>query len=248
MKILMLYGKKSCKTGRLLKELLDQRPGVKCLRKISQRPQKADVTLRWGDTQTYNVTSKFEINSRESVGNTANKLRMLQILKAADIPVVDFTTNFNELNDYLDGENGFYVRNKLGQTRYDNTTTNNDLYVCKSVPNKRREYRVHVFNGKVISIYEKIPKDPKQKLYKSDNCKFSLVDPEVSRCDRDGQSLCVKAVAALGLTSGGVDIIRSKRGEFTICEVNSSPGLNTTNADRWVDEIIKFIEERNNNP
>jgi glutathione synthase/RimK-type ligase-like ATP-grasp enzyme len=50
-------------------------------------------------------------------------------------------------------------------------------------------------------------------------------------------------VQALGLDFGGVDLIRTKNGEFIVCEVNSSPGLNDLNITRVVDEIKKWYQQ-----
>ena len=103
-----------------------------------------------------------------------------------------------------------YIRNKRGVVRYSNDfNPTNDMYFTQPVKSKRREYRVHVFNGKVIGIYEKVPMTAEQPaLYKSDTCNFKRRDPELCLLTTEDQAVCIKAVQALGLMFGGVDIYR----------------------------------------
>jgi len=95
---------------------------------------------------------------------------------------------------------------------------------------KQHEYRVHVFNGKVIDIQQKRKKKdvPNEEInYKIRNhhtgwvyCRENLHIPP------DLEQQAIKAVQALGYLFGAVDIIwNKKQNKCYVLEVNSAPGL-----------------------
>jgi glutathione synthase/RimK-type ligase-like ATP-grasp enzyme len=241
MKIFIAYSNRSCVTGKALRESL------KAKRKRTDRRARCDLLLRWGNTEEFsNLRKGRELNSIEAVKLATNKLEMLRTLAAAEIPVPLFGTELEGVDTFKDKHGNLYIRNKRGVVRYANDFNPvSDSYYTKPVLYKRREYRVHVFMGKVIGIYEKVPFDSepenRPKLFKSDTCRFIKSDPAISRVDPAAQEVCIRAVKALGLDFGGVDIIRDKDKNFFICEVNSSPGLNGMNIERWTKEITDLL-------
>lgn len=244
MKTMIAYHSRSCVTGKLLRQILA------CPRKRTNKRAKLDVLIRWGSSEVFDrTTAKLELNTAEAVANASNKLRMIGLLAANNIPIPRVAGRNVSLDEIKDSTGNYYIRSNQGVVRYGNDfNASTDLYATQPIPNKRREYRVHVFNGKIIAIYEKIPHSLEQDgvrpaLFKSYNCHFSLVDPQRSRCNAEGQEIAIRAVAALGLLFGGVDLIRDKDGNFFVCEVNSSPGLNQNNAQRWVTAIKEYINE-----
>lgn len=242
MKTFICYSNASCVTGKALREKLD------ALRKRTDKRSKCDLFLRWGSTEQFpNTRFKLELNTVEAVGNAINKLRMLELLKTAEISVPNFTNDANLLADFVDAHGNVYIRNKRGVVRYSNDfNPTTDLYYTKPVKAKRREYRVHVFNGKVIGIYEKVPMTEEvPALFKSDTCHFKRRDPGVCLLTAENQEMCIKAVQTLGLLFGGVDVIRDAKRNIYICEVNSSPGLNTHMLEVYTQEILNYA--RNNN-
>jgi glutathione synthase/RimK-type ligase-like ATP-grasp enzyme len=244
MKFVILYSGKSSKTG---KELLAKFSTVatKAFRKRTNKRFRADLVLRWGSTEAFpRLTSRVEINSLEATVNASNKLVMMKKLVEAGIPTPQVTFNVNsDLSTFKDGEGKFYVRGANQEVRYTDTVRPNDLYVSKPLVNKRREYRVHVFNGKVIGIYEKVPNQEGVRLYKSHNCDFRSVNPENCRVSLADQEMCIRAVNALGLTFGGVDLMRDKDQNCFVSEINSAPALNTPNIERYFNKIMEFYRE-----
>lgn len=238
---MIAYHSKTSTTGKLLRTLLA------VPRKRTQRRAKVDYFLRWGTSEQFPVRARVELNSIQAVANTTNKLRMLELLADAGLPTPSFTTDSSGLDGIKDATGNYYIRSKLGVVRYSNDFNSGDSYASQPIPNKRREYRVHVFNSKIIAIYEKVPhgKDTEgytiPALFKSHNCHFRLVNPDISLCDAVGQKIAIDSVNALGLLFGGVDLIRDKDKNFFVCEVNSAPGLNSNNAQRWVTAIKEYI-------
>lgn len=245
MKMMIAYHNRSCVTGRLLRQILN------IPRKRTQKRANLSVLLRWGNSESFPTSRvQLELNTAEAVSNASNKLRMMQLLKENNISMPEFTTTLDNIESMKDESGNYYIRSKQGVVRYGNDFNPiTDSYASKPIPNKRREYRVHVFNGKIVAIYEKIPHGRGEEnfsqpaLFKSFNCHFSLSDPSISRCNETGQQLAIDAVRSLGLLFGGVDVIRDKDGNFFCCEVNSAPGLNENNAQRWIAHIKEYINE-----
>lgn len=239
MKTMICYSNASCVTGKAIREKFD------ALRKKTNKRSRCDLFIRWGSTEQFPATKyKLELNSLEAVLNTTNKLRMLELLAAANIPVPQFSTSAEQMPDLVDGNGNIYIRSKHGVVRYSNDfNPATDMYYTKPVKSKRREYRVHVFNGKVIGIYEKVPMtEERPALFKSDTCHFKKRDPELCLLTPENQAVCVQAVQALGLLFGGVDVIRDAKKNIFICEVNSSPGLNTHMLDVYVNSMKEYYE------
>lgn len=239
MKIFIAYTNRSCVTGKALKLALEGK------RKKTNRRAKCDLFIRWGNTEQFsNTTSTKQLNSLEAINRTVNKLEMLTVMRDSSIPVPQFNTDILLIDNFKDDNGNVYIRSKDGVVRYASDYCSvRDSYYSKPIPLKRREYRVHVFNGKVIGIYEKVPlSENRPALFKSDTCKFTRCDPLISRVDQNAQEICVRAVNSLGLLFGGVDLIRDKDKNFFVCEVNSAPGLNSNNIQRWVNEIKAYCE------
>jgi len=247
MKFTILYSGASSKTGR---DLLNKfKPlSTKAFRKRTDKKLNTDVVLRWGSTESFSrLRSRLELNSLESVTNASNKKRMMEILVASGIPTPNVlfnpsTPRTEVVDEYRDANGMFFVRGSNQEVRYDNTVRAGDLYLSKPVENKRREYRVHVFNGEVIAIYEKIANDPETtKIFKAHNCHFELKNTENCKLTPANQQVCIDAVNSLGLLFGGVDVLRDKDQNIFISEVNSAPALNTTNIDRYVTKITEYV-------
>jgi glutathione synthase/RimK-type ligase-like ATP-grasp enzyme len=250
MKFTILYSGRSSKTGKDLLNKFKPRSS-KAFRKRTDKRLNTDVILRWGSTENFSrLRGRLELNSLESVKNASDKYKMMKILTESGIPTCEvlfdpfgFTYELNDILDRFRDENGgFFIRGANHQVRYDDTVKTGDLYLTKPLENKRREYRVHVFNGEVIAIYEKIPNDESVKMFKSHNCSFKLRNIENCRLTKENQETCIKAVNSLGLLFGGIDLMRDKDQNIFISEVNSAPALNSTNIDRYVEKITEYCQ------
>lgn len=247
MKFTILYSGRSSKTG---KDLLNKfRPlSTKAFRKKTNKRLKTDVVLRWGSTEEFSkLRSRLELNSLEAVKNASNKLVMMQKLVEGNIPTAKILFDpFNQtqetLDTFRDENGGFFIRGSNDQVRYDDSVKVGDRYVSQPIENKRREYRVHVFNGEIIAVYEKIPNDDTVRIFKSHNCHFELKNIENCRLKPEDFQVCINAVNSLGLLFGGVDLLRDKDQKVYVSEVNSAPALNGTNIDRYVTKIQEYIQ------
>jgi len=91
-----------------------------------------------------------------------------------------------------------------------------------------REYRVWVYRNSHLGTYEKVlrhaPKRPGMVGRNHGNgYAFELVHAE--NVPREAVAVACKAIGALGLDFGAVDIIHGRDGEYYVLESNSAPGV-----------------------
>lgn len=110
---------------------------------------------------------------------------------------------------------------------------------------KKKEFRVHVWNGEVIDVSEK----RKKKGFEGERdtmvrniangyvfCRTNITEPA------DLRMVALSAVQAIGRTYGAVDVIwNEKRNKCYALEVNSRPGMEGKTVDTYVNAIMKGI-------
>lgn len=249
MRLTIAYPKKGSITGLELFKALSASGRFTWVKRTYKREfdRNTDILLRWGDAQDYPTKAGCKvINAKEAVINASNKQTMMRILSEVEEvrqPKVVFNPNSSNLSEVKDDNGYFYVRGSNGAVRYDNRVQSGDVYATKPI-SRIHEYRVQVFNGKVIGVYEKMPEDQSQKLFKGYNCHFRKLDPSICSCKEAGQKMAVDAANAMGLVSAGVDVIKDKYNRYFINEVNSAFGLNSINVNKFKDLFIEYIFSR----
>lgn len=208
---------------------------------------KKDTLINWGYSSLppvlINVKKYNIINPFESVANCVNKINCLTILRENNISCIDFTTNKEEAVELLKKGNIVYCRTLINSTKGNGIVIANTLE--ELVDSKlytiyfknTNEYRVHVFDGKIIDIQEKkrmseeklnsfgISKENRTKKIRNHGsgwcfCRENIVFPEIVG------DTAIKAVKALGLTFGACDIsFNSKKNNCAVLEINTAPGL-----------------------
>lgn len=250
MKTVICFSNRSSKTGKAFADefMNHSELGRIDLVRSSKRVRDAKVFIRWGNCVSWCPDNALVLNSPTAVNNASNKSKMIQLLSSGEgvtTPKFFMRCDMNNVNvnDYKNEDGFFYIRGSNLSVRYDNVIRNDDLYIMKPIKTKR-EYRVHVFNGKILGIYEKIPREEGVKLFKAHNCQFKRLDPEICTLKERGKKMAIDAVAKLGLLFGGVDVIKNEANEYVINEVNSAPSLNSINVKRWTEEIKAYIKEK----
>lgn len=183
-----------------------------------------------------------------------NKIEQFQRFKTANVSSPPHTTDPNEIKNL--GSNIVFARtlvnstNGRGIVEYDvkagGAVPRAPLYTAY-VP-KKAEYRVHVFDNRVVDIQQKRKRrdfqgDRESRIRNLKNgyvyCRDEIRPPEGLN------ELAVRAVAALGYKYGAVDVIyNEKKNQLYVLEVNSRPGLMGTTLEKYGDAIITTFNLR----
>lgn len=115
---------------------------------------------------------------------------------------------------------------------------------------KKKEYRVHVFSGKVIDVQEKRKRKgfEEERNHKVRNlangyvfCRDNITEPGGLR------PLAVAATTALKYNIGAVDIAYNEKGNrLVVLEVNANPGMQGTTLNNYAVNIINWFKEIQN--
>jgi hypothetical protein len=110
---------------------------------------------------------------------------------------------------------------------------------------KKREYRVHVFNGQVIGVQEKRKRKEVEggdsRIRNLANgyvfCREAVVEPTGLR------DLAVRATAALGYSLGAVDIaFNEHHNQLVVFEVNAAPGMQGSTLENYANTIVEWYK------
>ena len=110
------------------------------------------------------------------------------------------------------------------------------------------EYRVHVFNGKVIDYQKKRKRE--EAIENGDIIdNIRNLDSGWVYCRnnlnriQDNEQLAIKSTKSLGLTFGAVDIIRDINHHSYVLEVNTAPGLEGLTLINYTNAIKEYLND-----
>lgn len=243
----------------------------------SYRPKDGDVVLNWGFRGVAPVlesgSSNFTIlNKPIAVDRASDKIATLRLLKQNDVPHVKFFLNKDDTIKACEEGNIIYcrtiTRGREGKgivlARKPEEIVDARLYTEYFKNDK--EYRIHVFNGKVIDEVQKKSMSSERMAEKGI---VKTEDSQYIRNLKKAWSFCrqgvvaedivketaIEAVEALELDFGAVDIAyNSETKECKVLEINTAPGQKrgTTTHMRYVRAISEYlnipfsVEEYNN--
>jgi len=212
--------------------------------------------LNWGCSSTpiwnkHNQPEKW-LNNFIHTEPASNKLKAFKLLENSNVTIPEFTSDKSIADAWIASGIRTVSRSVLsghsgaGINIHDaGVLPNVPLYV-KYIP-KKKEFRVHVFNGTVIDIQEKrkrqeIPNE--QVNYQVRNhhtgwvyCRENINKPE--GLEALAQSACV----ALSLDFGAVDIIwNEKQNKCYVLEVNTAPGLEGETIEKYAQAIKGYMQ------
>lgn len=235
---------------------------VRCVRETGHyHPKHRSIVVNWGNPRCgtwYNTVRPHNlINTAASVAGAGNKMIAFKEFVRALIPTPEWTEDRVAAQAWLD--KGSIVLSRKLLTSHSgrgivinlpgatNTLVSAPLYV--KYKKKRKEFRVHVFNGKVIDLAEKRKFRMERRddsfvglIRNHDNgwcfCRNGIVEPDGLR------SLAISSVAALGLSFGACDIIwNEKENKCYTLEVNTAPGLEGTTLEQYAKAISQYISD-----
>lgn len=215
------------------------------------------VVLNWGDSTEYGYANC--LNQPSAVGVASNKVATFKALTEHDVRAVPSFFDKESAAKFLQGKVGrvVYCRTKVVGSQGEGIVVAHtvdelvdaQLYTGGLLDKGRKEFRVHVFNGKVLHVQQK----RRRNGYKEDpnfsdeirNIKggwiFGILDVNIAEETKD---TCIAAVAALGLDFGAVDVLQTPNGKGWVLEVNTACGLEGTTIDRYVAAIEEYMNPK----
>lgn len=219
------------------------------------RPRLRHTIINWGNYAS-RLQAQF-INDPASVAVARDKLQSFIRLKAASVPIPEYTTSQDEARAWLQRTDVVERHTLTGQGGAGIRIRDRGSNTCDPAPlytkyfKRRSEYRVHVMNGEVLDVQEKKLKngardESNREQYRVRNlangwvyCRGGVRPPD-----------CVTAAAvaccnALGLDFGAVDIAyNEKNNSAVVFEVNTAPGLVGTTLQKYVDGFRRHFGVR----
>lgn len=219
------------------------------------RSRVGDIVVNYGNRR-YNDAffgGATVLNSVVALNRAANKIAAFNALRLAEVKTVEYTTdrelalnwNRNEIvyeRATLTGHSGEGITVRLPTEG----VADAPLYT-KGIQGPRREWRVHVFEGVITYVQKKIRRNGYRELesYREDirnhhtgwvySNSFTEAPPDQVLIQAH------KAVSALGLNFGAVDLI-SKGTNAWVLEVNTAPGLTGTTLETYTHNIVEFVK------
>lgn len=215
-----------------------------------KRLPSQSLIVNWGSTKTTpKLLNVKVINKPSSVSIAINKAKALPVMSSAGVSTVEHTASKDVVNGWIESGHTVFARTLASSSQgkgivildYNSSDIPYASIYTKYIP-KCHEYRVHVFGGKVIDF---IKKKRSQSGTTSDFirnhsngwifCRQDVVLPLVVI------EQATKAVAALGLDFGAVDILyKEKVNTAWVLEVNTAPGIEASTLDKYKEAILEI--------
>jgi len=183
-------------------------------------------------------------------GNQKGKIEQYEYFKEKGIPALTFTTVQAEAKKWA--ESMAVICRKLthssegkGIVVAETPEQVVSAPVYTQYKKKKKEFRVHIFKDQVVHVLEKRRKkdydgDADAKIRNTANgyvfCSENVVEPNGIR------ELALQARKITKSDFAGVDIgYNEKLNQLFVIEVNSAPGIEGTNVDRYIEVIVKNV-------
>ena len=231
-------------------------------------PRPEDVIINWGA----NTNPNFDINSGgkllnppDKVADASHKVKCFRALDEVGVKTLDYTLDVGTMYQWLQNGETVFARSLfkghggVGITVLHSTddydalsygeTSNFKFYTKHSVSTS--EYRVHVVGDKTIDFAQKKRMTSEKlkelgfefnELVKNHDkgwvfAREGVVIPDVVRDE------CVKAIHAVKLDFGAVDVLYSPDGGAVILEINTAPGLEGTTLKNYIQAMKEVYDE-----
>ena len=195
---------------------------------------KADLLVRWGCTSE--LDSEKTLNKAKAIQLANDKLESRKLFMEKNLSVPKTTTELPQSypvvvrpTNHSQGRRFYYCENLAEvHNAIDKIETLGKSYYISEYIKKEREFGVFVFNNRVTSMIEKVPKNEEAKEALAWNVAQGTHVFENVNWDNWNiavAKLGIKALEAIGLDFGRVDIIVDSNGSAYILEVNSAHSL-----------------------
>jgi glutathione synthase/RimK-type ligase-like ATP-grasp enzyme len=185
-------------------------------------------------------------------GQSVDKLTQYKWFQDNEIPALEFTDNSDVASDWLKAGHVVFGRKYLNAScgkgivvMEPNEAGYHPAAVCPvytKYKKKKREFRVHVFKDQVVAVTEKKRRKEfdGERDTKIRNLANGYVFVQQVQDEPDGlRELALRAAKVSTSDFRGVDVGYNKlKDELFIIEVNSAPGIQGTNLNKYLEAII----------
>lgn len=212
------------------------------------RVKRRDFIINWGSSKAQGV----RLNTTAAIAKATDKRVALKLMQDAGVAVPEFTTDRAVAQQWIDDERRVVVRQLANSHSGRGASVVGEGQLPEAPLYTRyfrrdHEFRVHVFKGRVIDHVRK-----KRRNGYAENPNHNDHIRTHSNCwvfCREGVSLpdgvganAIRAVAALGLDFGAVDVLYRERGEkVAVLEVNTAPGLEGQTVAKYAAAIKEYM-------
>lgn len=230
-------------------KLLAQTLEAKRIRRTGSRfvPRNGDVIINWGSSSCPDYEPARVLNRRESIINAANKLTAFLLFAEGGVETPPFFTNYDSI-PREDESRRFVARGSLtghsgaGITIGTRDEIRRDVHLYTAYIPKEQEYRVHVVGSSVVFVQRKARRrDCDNPNWDVRNLAGGFVFVAAESPPEGTGELSVRAVRALGLDFGAVDVILGRDGKLYVLEVNTACGLEQRTADKYAAALKEII-------
>lgn len=220
--------------------------------KVLTRPKRSrkEIVVNWGSPR-HDQTKSYAVNHHIAVGYASHKLSTFQILRQSDIAVPDFTNDINIAKSWIQDGEIVVCRTLLRSHSGKGIVVANSIDELVPAPlytkyfKKSYEFRVHVFNGKVIDSVQKRKRsglsDTGYNKYIRSHRNGWVFCRENNKITEKAKKLAIESVKALGLMFGAVDIVMKASGKCKVLEINTAPALEGKTLKSYVKAIKEFV-------
>lgn len=234
-----------------------KKPSLLCtnstLKSASLKLVAQGLSTRLKRGKIFRTTKVSQIRKQFKYGHSVDKLTQYKWFVDNDIPALEFTTDTQQAITWAtEGQTVFgrkYLNSSCGKgiVVFDKDTAGAiaGCPVYTKYKKKKREFRVHVFKDEVVNVTEKKrrkefdgERDTKIRNLANGYVFVQTVEAEPPLL----RELALRAARVSSSDFRGVDIgYNEKLDQLFVIEVNSAPGIQGTNVEKYLDAICKHI-------
>lgn len=196
------------------------------------RPKPSHLILGWGNPRVP-IWGATDLNHPLSIGRAINKQTAYAHFIANNVPTLEVTVDHDKAKGWLAEGKRVVGRQVLDGARGRGIVLMSrpeEFVECPlytKFKKSDREYRVHVVGGEVIDYLQKKRPNGAGELVpiRSATNGWVYCRTDILPLPDQAAEAAVKAVAALGLDFGGVDILWGNKTGAKVLEVNTAPGI-----------------------
>jgi len=207
--------------------------------------------------KVWRTTKVSKIRQQFHYGQSVDKLTQYRWFQANEIPALEFTDDCHVARDWLDEGLTVFGRKYLNAScgkgievliPGDPDATLESfahLPVFTKYKKKKREFRVHVFKDQVVAVTEKKRRKEFNGIRdtKIRNLANGYVFVQSVENEPEGlRELALRAAQVSASDFRGVDVgYNQLKDELFVIEVNSAPGIQGTNLNKYLEAIIQHV-------